>query len=105
MQGFQRRERATEALLVQDDATFQERVHDIGRLLSAFNALLERGHSLLIIEHNMEIIKCADHIIDLGPEGGAAGGFVVATGTPEEVAAQDKGYTAKALREKLKADA
>ena len=98
-------ERSEPTLFIFDEPTTGLHFHDIGRLLSAFNALLERGHSLLIIEHNMEIIKCADHVIDLGPEGGAAGGFVVATGTPEEVAAQDKGYTAKALREKLKADA
>ena len=60
------------------------------------------GHSIIVIEHNMEIIKYADHIIDLGPEGGHRGGQVVVTGTPEQVAACEKGYTGRYLRDKLK---
>ncbi len=94
-------ERTDPTLFIFDEPTTGLHFHDISKLLDSFNALIERGHSLLIIEHNMEIIKSADYIIDLGPEGGAAGGFLVATGTPEEIVAQGKGYTAKALKEKL----
>ena len=94
-------ERSEPTLFIFDEPTTGLHFHDIGKLLAAFNSLLERGHTLLIIEHNMEIVKCADHVIDLGPEGGAAGGFVVATGTPEEIVAQGKGYTSKALKGKL----
>jgi excinuclease ABC subunit A len=72
--------------------------------LEAFDALIQRGHSVLIIEHNMEIIKCADWIIDLGPEGGNKGGYLVATGTPETIAACKKSYTGQFLKEKLKND-
>ena len=67
----------------------------------AFNALIERGHTILIIEHNMDIIKCADHIIDMGPDGGDRGGEVVAIGTPEEIAANEKSLTGKFLKDKL----
>ena len=69
--------------------------------LKAFNALIERGHTIVIIEHNLDVIKCADYMIDLGPEGGREGGQLVACGTPEEVMAQGKGYTAKYLKEAL----
>jgi excinuclease ABC subunit A len=72
-------------------------------LLAAFDALISRGHTLVIIEHNLEVIKCADHIIDLGPEGGDAGGTLLATGTPEEVARCKDSYTARFLKEKLPA--
>lgn len=87
-------------LFIFDEPTTGLHFHDIRKLLESFNALIERGHTVLIIEHNMDVIKCADHIIDLGPEGGREGGLVVATGTPEEVA-QGKGHTARFLREKL----
>ena len=63
--------------------------------------MIERGHTILIIEHNMEVIKCADHIIDMGPDGGDRGGEVVAIGTPEQLAACDKSLTGKFLKEKL----
>jgi excinuclease ABC subunit A len=69
--------------------------------MEAFNALIERGHSLVIIEHNLDVIKCADYVIDLGPEGGNAGGELVACGTPEEVARCERSYTGRFLKEKL----
>ncbi len=77
---------------------------DIEVLLAVFNELVEQGHTLLVIEHNTEFIKSADYIIDLGPEGGVGGGQVVATGTPEEVAAGNKGYTAQYLKSALKGE-
>ncbi len=85
-------------LFIFDEPTTGLHFHDIRRLLTAFNSLIERGHTLVIIEHNMEVVKCADHIIDLGPEGGSAGGLIVAQGTPEEVVAKGQGYTAEHLR-------
>lgn len=69
--------------------------------MKSFNALIERGHTVLIIEHNMEVIKSADHIIDIGPEGGKAGGRVICEGTPEQVAQCTESYTGKYLKEKL----
>ena len=90
-------------LFIFDEPTTGLHFHDIRKLLAAFDALISRGHTIIIIEHNMEVIKCADNIIDLGPEGGDAGGFLLASGTPEQVAKCKKGYTAQFLREKLKA--
>ena len=72
------------------------------RKTGAFHALIERGHTILIIEHNLDVIKCADHIIDLGPEGGDAGGNIVVEGTPETVAQCPYSYTGQYLQEKLK---
>jgi excinuclease ABC subunit A len=69
--------------------------------MKSLNALIERGHTVIIIEHNLDVIKCADHIIDMGPEGGDAGGNVVCTGTPEEVAACPQSYTGNFLRNKI----
>ena len=71
---------------------------DIAKLLAAFKKLLEQGHSLLVIEHNLDVIKVADYIIDLGPEGGDAGGEVVVAGTPEQVAVDDGSHTGRFLR-------
>ena len=88
-------------LFIFDEPTTGLHFHDINKLLSSFNALIEKGHSILVIEHNMDLIKCADHIIDLGPEGGKAGGTVVAQGKPEEVSEAPGSYTAKFLLEKL----
>ena len=80
-------EKADPTLFIFDEPTTGLHFHDIRKLLEAFDALIRRGHTIIIIEHNMDMIKCADHIIDLGPEGGDKGGYIVATGTPEEVAA------------------
>ena len=95
-------ERAVPTLFIFDEPTTGLHFHDISKLLDAFHALITRGHTILIIEHNMDIIKCADHVIDLGPEGGQAGGQVVVTGTPEEVAIHSESYTGQFLKEKLK---
>jgi excinuclease ABC subunit A len=62
---------------------------------------MDKGHTVIVVEHNMDLIKCADHIIDLGPEGGDKGGYVVAQGTPEEVAKNNESYTAQYLRDKI----
>ncbi len=94
-------ERQEPSLFIFDEPTTGLHFHDIQRLLHAFDALIGRGHTILIIEHNMEIIKCADHVIDLGPDGGDRGGDLVVCGTPEEVAACEKSITGKFLREKL----
>ena len=75
--------------------------HDINLLMQSFDRLIALGHTVIIIEHNMDIIKCADHVIDIGPEGGEAGGSVVATGTPEEIAACPTSHTGRFLKEKL----
>ena len=94
-------ERSVPTLFIFDEPTTGLHFHDINRLLYAFNALIERGHSIVIIEHNLDVIKCADYVIDLGPEGGRDGGKVVAAGTPEKIVAQGKGYTAKYLKQML----
>ena len=94
-------ERATPTLFIFDEPTTGLHFHDIKKLLEAFDALIARGHTILIIEHNMDIIKCADYIIDLGPEGGDKGGELIATGTPEEIAKVENSYTGQFLQEKL----
>ena len=94
-------ERVAPTLFIFDEPTTGLHFHDIRKLLEAFDALIARGHTVMIIEHNMDVIKCADHVIDLGPEGGNGGGHIVAEGTPEEVARCTEGYTGRYLREKL----
>lgn len=94
-------EKMTQSIFVFDEPTTGLHFHDIKTLLKAFDALIAKGHTVLIIEHNMDVIKCADHIIDIGPEGGDLGGHLVCAGTPEEVAACPQSYTGKFLREKL----
>ncbi len=89
-------------MFIFDEPTTGLHFHDIKKLLAAFNALLQKGHTLVVIEHNLDVIKCADHIIDIGPEGGDAGGSLVASGTPEEVAQCTDSYTGCFLREKLR---
>ena len=98
-------EKADPTMFIFDEPTTGLHFHDIRKLLEAFDALLRRGHSITIIEHNMDVIKCADHVIDLGPEGGDQGGRIVAVGTPEEVARCGASYTGQFLREKLIPDA
>ena len=75
--------------------------HDFKKLLSTFDKFKRMGHSLLVIEHNLEMIKCADYIIDLGPEGGNEGGQVIAKGTPEEIIKSKKSYTGRYLKSKI----
>lgn len=88
-------------LFIFDEPTTGLHFHDIQRLLQAFNALIERGHTVLVIEHNLDVIKCADHVIDLGPDGGDKGGRLVVAGTPEDVAKCKESLTGKYLKDKL----
>ena len=94
-------EKQVPTLFIFDEPTTGLHFHDIKTLLEASQALIRKGHTVVIIEHNMDVIKCADYIVDLGPEGGDAGGFLVCAGTPEEVAQCPGSYTGKYLREKL----
>lgn len=94
-------EKQEPTLFIFDEPTTGLHFHDISRLLKAFNALIERGHTVLVIEHNLDVIKCADWIIDLGPEGGNNGGKIVCTGTPEEVIKSKTSITANYLKDKL----
>ncbi len=91
-------------LFIFDEPTTGLHFHDIAKLIIAFNALIDRGHSIIVIEHNMEVIKCADCIIDLGPEGGINGGNLLFNGTPEEFIQLEQNSTAYYLREKFKTD-
>lgn len=90
-------EKSVPTIFIFDEPTTGLHFHDIKELLESFNSLIGRGHTIIIIEHNVDVIKCADHIIDLGPEGGDAGGFVVATGTPLDVAKCAHSYTGQFL--------
>jgi len=90
-------------LYILDEPTTGLHFDDIAKLLAAFRKLVEAGHTLLVIEHNLDVVKTADYVIDLGPEGGEAGGHVIATGTPEQVAQNEKSYTGQALRHVLAA--
>ena len=84
-----------------DEPTTGLHFHDIKRLLKSFNKLIDKGHSIIVIEHNLEIIKCADYIIDMGPDGGDNGGKIIATGTPEEVVKNSNSITGKFLYNKI----
>lgn len=88
-------------MFIFDEPTTGLHLFDIKRLLAAFDALISRGHTIIIIEHNLDVIKCADHVIDLGPEGGDNGGNLTAIGTPEEIAANTQSHTGHFLKEKL----
>ena len=89
------------ALFIFDEPTTGLHFHDIKKLLASFNALLDKGHSIIVIEHNIELIKCADYIIDLGLEGGKKGGQLIFEGTPEELIKNNESYTSESLKEKL----
>tara|TARA_R110002111_G_scaffold93805_4_gene145489 strand:- start:15891 stop:18677 length:2787 start_codon:yes stop_codon:yes gene_type:complete len=89
-------------LFIFDEPTTGLHFHDIQKLLKSFNALIENGHSIIVVEHNLELIKCADYIIDLGPKGGETGGNLVAQGTPEDIVKVKASETGKYLKEKLK---
>ena len=90
-------------LFIFDEPTTGLHFHDINRLLKAFNALIANGHTIVIVEHNMDVIKCADWVIDLGPEAGDDGGEIVFEGTPQELEECQKGYTGRFLKEHNKA--
>ena len=96
---FLTKERSTEKIMfIFDEPTTGLHFHDIGRLLKAFDALIERGHTVVVVEHNMDVIKCADWVIDLGPEAGSEGGNIVIAGTPEQVMECKESYTGEFLR-------
>jgi excinuclease ABC subunit A len=88
-------------LYILDEPTTGLHFDDISKLLTAFRKLVEAGHTLVVIEHNLDVVKTADYLIDLGPDGGESGGEVVATGTPERVAEVEASYTGRALRQVL----
>lgn len=94
-------EKQVPTMFIFDEPTTGLHFHDINRLLKSFSALIERGHTIIIVEHNMDVIKCADHIIDMGPDGGDAGGSVVVCGTPEVVSGCKESVTGQYLKEKL----
>lgn len=94
-------DRKQHTMFIFDEPTTGLHMHDINTLMRSLDRLVQHGHTLVVIEHNLDVIKCADHVIDLGPEGGDKGGNVVVTGTPEEVAACPESYTGQYLKAKL----
>ena len=94
-------EKQEPTLFIFDEPTTGLHFHDIQRLLNAFNALIERGHTILVIEHNLDVVKCADYLIDMGPDGGDRGGQVIFAGKPEDIVKEEKSITGKYLKEKL----
>ena len=88
-------------MFIFDEPTTGLHFHDIRTLLTSFDRLISLGHTVVIIEHNLDVVKCADHVIDIGPEGGDAGGNLVIAGTPEQVADCPQSHTGHYLREKL----
>lgn len=95
------REQQEPTLFIFDEPTTGLHFHDIQRLLKTFSALINRGHTIVVIEHNLDVIKCADYVIDLGPEGGDRGGQLVASGTPEEISKNPNSYTGQYLKSRL----
>lgn len=95
------REQQEPTLFIFDEPTTGLHFHDIQRLLKTFSALINRGHTIVVIEHNLDVIKCADYVIDLGPEGGDRGGQLVASGTPEEISKNTNSYTGQYLKSRL----
>lgn len=98
---FLAQEKSEPTLYIFDEPTTGLHFHDISTLMKSLQALVERGHTVIVIEHNMDVIKCADHIIDIGPEGGEAGGTIVAEGTPEHIARCTESYTGQILNKVL----
>lgn len=98
---FLAKEKSSPSLFIFDEPTTGLHFHDIRKLLDSFNALIARGHSIIIIEHNLDVIKCADWVIDLGPEGGKDGGRIIFEGKPEDLIQIPESYTGAALKEKL----
>lgn len=99
---FLSKEKAESTIFIFDEPTTGLHFHDINKLMDSFNSLISHGHTILIIEHNLEVIKCADHIIDLGPEGGELGGEIIFEGNPEDLAKCKRSHTGRYLAEKLK---
>lgn len=95
-------EKPKPTVFIFDEPTTGLHFHDINKLMESFNRLIDQGHTVIVIEHNLDVIKCADHVIDIGPEGGDAGGRIVATGTPEQIAECSESHTGRYLKEKLK---
>ena len=89
-------------LFIFDEPTTGLHFHDINKLMNSFNSLIQKGHTLVVVEHNLDLIKCADYLIDLGPEGGDQGGHLVGQGTPEEIAKIKESFTGHYLKDKLK---
>lgn len=98
---FLAQEKPEPTMFIFDEPTTGLHFHDINTLMDSFNRLIAQGHTVIIIEHNLDVVKCADHVIDIGPEGGELGGNIVAAGTPEEIMACDASYTGHFLKEKL----
>jgi len=94
-------DKGSHTLFIFDEPTTGLHFHDINKLMDSFNRLIDHGHTIIVIEHNIDVIKCADHVIDIGPEGGDAGGNIVATGTPEQICDVPESYTGRYLRPKL----
>lgn len=101
---FLGQEKSDPTLFIFDEPTTGLHFHDIKKLLTAFDALIRHGHSVIVIEHNLDVVKCADHVIDLGPDGGNRGGKLVFAGTPEELAKCSQSFTGQYLKEKLQED-
>src|SRR4029077_8799057 len=96
-------QRSKHTVYILDEPTTGLHLADVERLLESLNKLVDAGHTVILIEHHLDVIKTADHVIDLGPEGGHAGGEVVVTGTPEQVAACRAAHTSRFLRTRLRA--
>ena len=92
------KKKSSETLYILDEPTVGLHIDDVNNLLTVLNKLVDAGNSIIVIEHNLEVIKCADHIIDLGPEGGEYGGEIVAEGSPEEIIKAKNSYTGKFLK-------
>jgi excinuclease ABC subunit A len=88
-------------LYILDEPTTGLHIHDVSKLLEVLQALVDAGNSMVIIEHNLDVVKCADHVIDMGPEGGSGGGMVIAEGTPEHIASVKESYTGQFLKKML----
>ena len=91
-------ERPDAMLFIFDEPTVGLHMDDVQKLLTCFQRLIQAGHSLIVVEHNLDVIKSADYIIDLGPEGGSAGGYIVGCGSPEQIAHIERSYTGRYLK-------